>query len=64
MLFERSEFIERFEGFVFRPPSSGRFREYIRGRDFSTTLEMTGCAPCRVQSYKKIYNIIRNNLVI
>ena len=26
MLFERSEFIEWFEEFVFRPPSSGRFR--------------------------------------
>ena len=40
MLSERSEFIERFEGFVFRPPSSGPFSriysgksEYIRRED-------------------------------
>ena len=29
MLFERSEFIEWFEEFVFRPPSSGRFRTFL-----------------------------------
>ena len=29
MLFERSEFIEWFKEFVFRPPSSGRFRTFL-----------------------------------
>ena len=49
MLFERSEFIERFEGFIVPASETGRFREYNRGN---------------IQPYKKIYNIIRNNLVI